>query len=1014
MGGEKHETWLLQSISSLSLLLFLLLSYSITAINGDSSKYTPPDNYLINCGAPQVTNFDDGRTFRSDPQSASFLSTGEDVQASTDSIKAKNSSPFSSSSHSLPLYLTARVFPTESTYSFFISRPGRHWLRLYFYPIPHPLYNLTSASFTVSAENVVLLHDFSVMDSASMVFKEYLINITSDRFSLKFSPKKKSFAFINAIELVSAPDSLISDSASSVFPVGDFMGVSDYALEVSYRLNVGGPAITPMNDTLWRTWQPDNGFMKFPQGAHNVSVAPNTINYPEGGANPLIAPNWVYATAEEMADSRVSEPNFNLTWEMNVDPSFSYLIRMHFCDIVSKSLNDLYFNIYVNGMMGVSGLDLSTLTSGLAVAYYKDFVLNASAMAVSNGTIRVQVGPASNVESGLPNAILNGLEVMKMSNSAGSLDGLFSVNGSYQVPSSGTSRSKIVAAVGLVMGVTAMLLLGTVFVRWQRRPQDWEKRNSFSSWLLPLHSSHSSFMSSKSSSRKSSLFGSHKSKSGYSGFYSSTLGLGRLFSFAELQEATQNFDEKAVIGVGGFGKVYIGEIEDGTKLAIKRGNPRSEQGINEFQTEIQMLSKLRHRHLVSLIGYCDEQSEMILVYEYMSNGPLRDHLYGSNLPSLSWKQRLEVCIGAARGLHYLHTGATEGIIHRDVKTTNILLDENLVSKVSDFGLSKTAPTLEQTHVSTAVKGSFGYLDPEYFRRQQLTEKSDVYSFGVVLFEVLCARPAINPALPREQVNLAEWAMQWHRKGLLEKIMDANLVDTISSGSLKKYAEAAEKCLAEYGVDRPSMGDVLWNLEYALQLQEASSQIDHPEDNSAKLIALEGPSDKGCNNGVPVIAVDDDSEVSQVTVGSPSFSNIGNFQGRPFIEEEVKQTAFQIGATKAPGSDGLPAMGQEQTRAKCSDRGANDITDGIQSTDGIIFDNCGRILRSFSKLFHGACSQVAEALAIRQGLMLVRQYGTDPLVVESNAKGLIDVLSCHGQVEWEVLPLIYFGYPTYGH
>ncbi|XP_057416003.1 probable receptor-like protein kinase At5g61350 [Lotus japonicus] len=802
-------------IFSLFSIIFLNLTTNCASSTTDPS-FSPSVNYLIDCGSSNATHLKDGRTFKSDRETTSLLSTTEDLQISVDSININT--PPSLPSSSLPLFQSARVLREESAYTFYISKPGRLFVRLYFFPLPDPSFNLTSAVFSVQTDHVVLLHEFSVRKNDSLVFKEYLVNVPDSRFSLKFKPKKESFAFINAVEVVSAPDTLILDSATAVSlsPIGEFKGLLNSALQVSYRVNVGGPTINPENDTLSRTWEPDVPYNTFPQGSTSVAVSKKTIKYPKTGATPLIAPNLVYETAVQMQDPEVMHPNFNLTWMMNVEKSYSYLIRMHFCDIVSKSLNQLYFNVYINGIEVVSALDLSSETKALATAFYKDFVLNDSA--ITNGSIQVQVGPA-NLKQGTANAILNGIEVMKMSNSADSLDGFFNVEGKFKGPGSTSTAMKIAAGVGLGLALIALVLLLVICIRWQRRPEEWEKLGPFSSWILPLRSPCTTrLFSSKSRTQSSTTrLTSRKSKNAHSVHHHSPRGPGRFFPFNELQQATQNFDEKRVIGVGGFGNVYLGTLEDGTKVAVKRGNGSTEQGINEFRTELNMLSNLRHRHLVSLMGFCDEDNEMVLVYEYMANGSFRSHLYGSsNFPLLPWQKRLEICIGAARGLHYLHTGATESIVHRDVKTTNILLDENYVAKVSDFGLSKAVP--DEAQVSTAVKGSFGYLDPEYYRSQQLTQKSDIYSFGVVLVEVLCARPVVCPSLPREQANLADWAMQQHRRGMFHEIIDPRIVDTISPQSLKTFMLIAEKCLADQGVDRPSMGDVLWHLENALKLQ----------------------------------------------------------------------------------------------------------------------------------------------------------------------------------------------------
>lgn len=729
-----------------------------------------------------------------------------------------------------------------------MKKNGTHLVRFHFFPFKAQSFDLKSAKFSVLVNGVSVLSEFQPPPNNDVLLKEFILKIESNLLEILFTPVGNSgFGFVNAVEVFTAPEDFVIDyGARLVGPsgVGEYKNLSSQVLETIHRINVGGMKITPFNDTLWRTWVPDEDYLVFKDAA-KPAITTHTPNYQKGGATREIAPENVYMTAQQMNRENSSlASRFNITWDFPVTPGgVPHLIRLHFCDIVSPALNLLYFDVFINGYIAYKDLDLSSLTvHTLASPVYVDFVANSD----HSGAIEISVGPSDLSSSIRMNAILNGAEIMQMVNN---------VDTTNIVHRRKMSRVLIGSIVG---GLVVLFLFVTAFLfATKRRKRKPKQRTVESVGWTPLR------MFGGSSLSRTSEPGSY----GY---------LGLKIPFAEIQSATKNFDKSLIIGSGGFGMVYKGELRDNVKVAVKRGMPGSRQGLPEFHTEITILSKIRHRHLVSLVGFCEENSEMILVYEYVEKGPLKKHLYGSSrLPPLSWKQRLEICIGAARGLHYLHTGFAQGIIHRDIKSTNILLDENYVAKVADFGLSRSGPCINETHVSTGVKGSFGYLDPEYYRRQQLTDKSDVYSFGVVLFEVLCGRPAVDPQLAREQVNLAEWALEWLQKGMLEHIVDPYLVGQVKPSSLKKFGETAEKCLAEYGVDRPTMGDVLWNLEYALQLQESEQQRGpHADssDNGTTTIILENSTnnrrterdyDNGCS----------DVSTSQV------FSQLINNEGR---------------------------------------------------------------------------------------------------------------------------------------
>ncbi|KAJ0677697.1 putative protein kinase RLK-Pelle-CrRLK1L-1 family [Helianthus annuus] len=293
----------------------------------------------------------------------------------------------------------------------------------------------------------------------------------------------------------------------------------------------------------------------------------------------------------------------------------------------------------------------------------------------------------------------------------------------------------------------------------------------------------------------------------------------------DISLATDGFANKNLIANGGFGKVYTGVSEKYGRIAIKRWDCEHGQGDHEFKTEISLLSKYKHENIVSLLGFCDEDGEKILVYKYESNASLDKHL---NKKDLTWIQRLQICIDAARGLKYLHydVGHHKRILHRDVKSSNILLDENLKPKISDFGLARVGlANMKSTFVISNVCGTRGYIDPEYHMNGYLTQKSDVYSFGVVLWEVLCGRHA-HVIYNNERVVLSILVQRHYISGTLHSIIPSYLQNQINIDSLHTFSEIAYQCLKNVE-ERPTMQQVVEQLQKALHHQLVSNQLLHP-------------------------------------------------------------------------------------------------------------------------------------------------------------------------------------------
>ncbi|GFP79784.1 receptor-like protein kinase feronia [Phtheirospermum japonicum] len=777
------------------------------------------ENIAISCGSSGNSTALDGRVWIGDSEPEPSLSlqinSKHSYSRATNQLASLDSVP----------YKAARLSHQEFSYVFSVE-PGQKFIRLHFSQDSYKGFKTSKSLFTVKAGPYTLLTNFSpalTSDALGVkqLIKEYCINIDQNRaLTLTFTPaqkKRKShkfYAFVNGIEVVSMPTGLYytPEGDLGALVVGKkyrFYIDNNTALELVQRLNVGGNAVSASQDSsLFRTWDDDSNYLS-ETGAVSVNSL-ITVKYIDTPT--YTAPIKVYQTARKMHDNSKMSGNNNITWKIPVDLGFRYLIRLHFSEFQPSRAESCQtdFPVVINNQIAEDNINFIQPGGKTGVVVHKDYIVMMEGDKMAGKRyLSITFKPKPDERDIQFNGTLNGLEVFKLSNPDNNLAGV----GPVPEPKSSKPKPRqkkqhsIYSTNFNATVLTVILALINIAVYNLRRVSG---SNPSTKKIRPSSVEHPC----------------------------------RQFSIDEIRSSTNDFDPQFHIGSGGYGKVYKGSIDGGsTIVAIKRSRLSSEsrQGDTQFWTEIKMLSKIRHEHLVSLIGYCNDGHERALVYQYMTRGTIADHLYKINRsrlksnPPLNWELRLKISIEAARGLYYLHS--RHRVIHRDVKSSNILLDKDWVAKISDFGLSKMGPANDSfTHISTNVKGTFGYLDPEYFLTRKLTRKSDVYAFGVVLFEVLSGRPAVDIRLEEEQHSLAGWARYCIREGKVDRLIDQELIGQISPACLKVFVGISGRCLHTQPQGRPAMADVVMGLELALVLQQTTDTMDQveEEENAVKI------------------------------------------------------------------------------------------------------------------------------------------------------------------------------------
>ncbi|XP_018440629.2 probable leucine-rich repeat receptor-like serine/threonine-protein kinase At3g14840 [Raphanus sativus] len=588
------------------------------------------------------------------------------------------------------------------------------------------------------------------------------VDLTFNNFSIV---QRTSECQKNAVNMFSSTNPLVANNQSNVSCLSGYVCPKTF---YGLHINCGGNEVT-VNKTEYDadTWEGADFY-----DSRNGWVSSNTGNFVEDNRSPK---KFIWQNTSEL---KIADPSLytqarlsaiSLTYYALCLGEGNYTVNLHFAEIMFIgdntyfSLGRRFFDIYVQGKRVAKDFDIVAEAKGAGRAVVKSFPVT-----ITNRKLEIRLLWAG-----------KGTQALPLKGSYGSLISAVSVDPDFTPPKeAGTGTgggTSIGAVVGAVIASTVVLVLLIGGILWWRgclRPKS-QMEKDFKNLDFQISS----------------------------------------FSLRQIKVATDNFDPANKIGEGGFGPVYKGELGDGTIIAVKQLSAKSKQGNREFLNEIAMISALQHPHLVKLYGCCVEGDQLLLVYEYLENNSLARALFGppETQIRLDWPTRQRICVGIARGLAYLHEESRLKIVHRDIKATNVLLDKELNAKISDFGLAKLDEE-ENTHMSTRVAGTYGYMAPEYAMRGHLTDKADVYSFGVVALEIVHGRSNTSARSKGETFHLLDWVHVLREQNNLIEVVDSRLGTDYNREEAMTMINIGILCTSQVPSDRPSMSTVVSMLE----------------------------------------------------------------------------------------------------------------------------------------------------------------------------------------------------------